>query len=240
MVAKEKKETEDDVLTPDTVHGQVEKVVHAPRLLEGHETPRGINGDANAARAAEDLVELMDEINNRVSNGTANLLRDLTQDIDEKLVRLPEKSANELTSYMYDLAEKIQLAQATELERQLAELDRRFLRPLEALAFSDVPLLEPKSASLLESEDDATDMSRAQRDDLILMGANSTLGATRRMRTKDILRNFNVAPLYYSMALLVRWVGKASYPSIYLLSLYRTLASERADSQALGRPPPIG
>jgi ABC1 atypical kinase-like domain len=147
----------------------------------------------------------------------------LTQDIDEKLVRLPEKSANELTSYMYDLAEKIQMAQATELERQLAELDRRFLRPLEALAFSDVPLLEPKSAA--KSEDDATGTSRTQRDDLILMGANSTLGATRRMRTKDILRNFNVAPLYYSMALLVRWVRKASYPSIYLLSLYRTLAS---------------
>jgi hypothetical protein len=223
MVTKEKKETEDDVLTPDTVHEQVEKLVHDPRLLEGHETPRGINGDANAARAAEDLMELMDEINNRVSNGTANLLRDLTQDIDEKLVRLPEKSANELTSYMYDLAEKIQMAQATELERQLAELDRRFLRPLEALAFSDVPLLEPKSAA--KSEDDATGTSRTQRDDLILMGANSTLGATRRMRTKDILRNFNVAPLYYSMALLVRWVRKASYPSIYLLSLYRTLAS---------------
>lgn len=174
-----------------------------------------------ATFGAEDFMELMDEINTRVSNGTANLLRDLTTDIieNDKLVRLPEQSANELTSYLVDLAAQIQSAQQTELERQLAELDRRFWRPLEALAFSDVPLLEPKKASSQESE-----LSLA-RDDLILMGANSTLGTARRMRTKDILRNFNVAPLYYSMALLVRWAGKATNPSIYLLSLYRTLAT---------------
>jgi ABC1 atypical kinase-like domain len=190
----------------------------------------GINGEINAAKAAEDISQLMDEINARVSNGTANLLRDITYDIDEKLVRLPENSANELMAYLADLAERIKIAQETELERQLAELDRRFLRPLEDIAFSDVPLLEAKKNSWTSALDDDEDEKRRKalvdaRENLILIGANSTLGKTRTMRTKEILRNFNVAPLYYSMALLVRWAKKASYPSIYAISLYRNLAS---------------
>jgi ABC1 atypical kinase-like domain len=190
----------------------------------------GVNGENNAAKAAEDISQLMDEINARVSNGTANLLRDLTYDLDEKLVRLPEKSANELMAYLADLADKIRIAQETELERQLVELDRRFRRPLEDLAFSDVPLLEPMKSSWIGALEDDEDEKRRRalvdsREELILMGANSTLGRTRRMRTSEILRNFNVAPLYYSMALLVRWAGKASYPSVYAISLYRNLAS---------------
>lgn len=184
----------------------------------------GVNGDHDASKAAEDLLELMEVINARVSNGTANLVKDLTYGIDTKLVRLPEKSANELSSYLVNLAENIQIAQENELARQLAELERRFLRPLEELAFSDAPLFDQKNDKDENTEVDETALQSA-RDDLVLIGANSTLGTTRRMRTKDILRNFNVAPFYYSMALLVRWARKASYPSIYLLSLYRTLAS---------------
>lgn len=224
LATKEKKETGADA---DATKVEKKKASSS----EKEHIVNGINGEvnirSNASKAAEDLMELMDEINARVSNGTANLLRDLTQDIDDKLVRLPENSANELTSYLVDLAEKIQLVQETELQRQLAELERRFLRPLEDLAFSDVPLLEPKKDTKEETDDlkKGESESGSRRDDLVLIGANSTLGTTRRMRTKDILRNFNVAPLYYSMALLVRYVRKASYPSIYLLSLYRTLAS---------------
>jgi hypothetical protein len=184
-----------------------------------------VNGENNASKAAEDLMELMEVINARVSNGTANLVKDLTNGIDAKLVRLPEKSANELSSYLVNLAENIQNAQEVELERQLAELERRFLRPLEDLAFSDVPLFDSKKDDKGYSVYQGDEMKRMARDDLVLIGANSTLGTTRNLRTKDILRNFNVAPFYYSVALLVRWGRKASYPTIYLLPLYTSLAS---------------
>ena len=197
-------------------------------------SPVVVNGDANGAAATtDDISQLMDEINARVANGTASLLRDLSVDLDEKLVNLPENAAMEMMTYLGDLAEQMMTAQERELERQLAELDRRFWRPLEDIAFSDVPLLEPnsnKGSWITKSDDDDEDAKRrkalaAERENLILMGANSTLGRTRRMRTKEMLRNFNVAPLYYSMALLVRWAGKASYPSIYAISLYRNIAS---------------
>ncbi len=196
-----------------------------------HKASPVVNGEVNGAVATDDISQLMDEINARVANGTASLLRDLSVDLDEKLVYLPENAAMEMMTYLGDLAEKMTTAQERELERQWAELDRRFWRPLEDIAFSDVPLLEPNKGSwITKSDDDDEDAKRRkalalERDNLILMGANSTFGRTRRMRTKDMLRNFNVAPLYYSMALLVRWAGKASFPSIYAISLYRNMAS---------------
>jgi ABC1 atypical kinase-like domain len=190
-----------------------------------------VNGEMHDSKAVDDISQLMDEINARVANGTASLLRDLSLDLDEKLTSLPENAAMEMMTYLGDLSEQMMIAQESALERNLAELDRRFWGPLEDIAFSDVPLLEPKTGSwIAKSDDDDADEKRRRalvldRDNLILMGANSTLGRTRRMRTKEMLRNFNVAPLYYSMALLVRWAGKASYPSIYAISLYRNLAS---------------
>lgn len=177
--------------------------------------------------ALEDLANLIEEINKQVSEGTAMLLENLTEAIDDKLVRLPEKSAAELTTYLSDFTKEIQKAQQMELQRQLAEIDKRFIRPLEDLAFSDVPLLESKtySKSVKAEKDVANENEVAPPTEFIVLGANSTLEHTRGMRTKDILKNFNVAPFYYSIALLTRWVRKASYPSVYLISIYRSLAS---------------
>ena len=202
-----------------------------PILTNGDEIQQNINVSATdienmAAMAAGDLTELMDEISNTISNGTAQLLRNLTDGVDQKLGRLPDKKANELSQYLADLSSQIQRAQQDELERQLAEMDKLFVRPLEDLAFSDVPLLEPKKrfskTSIKKAEEEEM---AAARSELILMGANSTLAQSRRMRTRDIFRNFNVAPFYYSITLLTRWVRKATIPSMFLLSIWRTLAS---------------
>lgn len=207
-------------------HKHQEKLLHANTSVHVNETSE--TGEM-AAMAAEDLTDLMVEINSRLSNGTAVLLKDLTEGVDDKLALLPEKSASELATFLTDLATEIQEAQQHELDRQLAEIEKRFVRPLEELAFSDVPLLEAKkdisdkkvSQLAQEYEEDLA----AARSELVLMGENSTLDASRRLRTKEILRNFNVAPVYYSIALLTRWVRKASYPSMYLISLYKTIAT---------------
>lgn len=182
-----------------------------------------------AAMAAEDLSELMDELSDRLSNGTAQLLQNLTKGFDEKLVRLPEKKAMELSDVLADLTMQIQNAQQKELQRQLSDIEKRFVRPLEDLAFSDVPLLEPrrdlsdkKVADL--AEEYRIDLENA-RSNLVLIGKNSTLAESRRMRTRELMRNWNVAPVYYSIALLTRWVRKASYPSMYLLSAMKSLAT---------------
>jgi hypothetical protein len=177
---------------------------------------------------ASHISELLDEITRRINDGSNELLQNITNAVDEQMAQLPESAAEELTGYLADLANKIQKAQQQEVQRQMEELEKVFVAPLERVAFSDAPLFEldnskkkkepSKSVTLLEMQDFS---SR----DLVLAGANSTLTRSARMRTSELIRNFNVAPLYYSVALLYRWLRKASYPSVYLLSAYKGVAT---------------
>jgi hypothetical protein len=216
--------------SPSDVTNVARAVVLSSEVEVG--SPAGSNGtlaglQAESLAALEDLATVIDEISKQVSDGTAMLLENLTEAIDDKLVRLPENSAAEFTTFLADFANEIQRAQQMELQRQLAEIDKRFVRPLEDIAFSDVPLLEPKPTKKKVQKAAASaggDGDVVQPSEFIVLGANSTLQETKGMRTKDILRNFNVAPFYYSIALLSRWVRKASYPSVYAIAIYRSLA----------------
>jgi hypothetical protein len=175
---------------------------------------------------ATHVAEVLDEINRRISEGSTELLQNITNVMDEKLVQLPEAAARELSQYIGDLANKMQSAQQKELQRQLMELEDLFVKPLEQIAFSDAPLFMEDGKKKAGKEDgDKAEQRRRQQEELILAGQNSTLAKTSRMRTKEIFQNFDVAPLYYSVALLYRWGSKAAYPSVALLSLYKNLAT---------------
>lgn len=182
-----------------------------------------VDSESLAAKTVEDVVELIAEIDRRVSDGSSEILRNLTQGMDEKFNGLPDDAADELTTYLSDLTNQVQKAQQRELQRQLAEIETRFVRPFEELAFSDVPLFESTKAPI--SLERKVEADAIVRQDLVLTGENSTLAQTRRLRTREILRNFNVAPVYYSIALCLRWARKASEPSVYLLSVFKHLAT---------------
>lgn len=47
---------------------------------------------------------------------------------------------------------------------------------------------------------------------------------SKRMRSAEIVRNFNVAPIYYTIALCMRWIQKASVPPMALLQVFRGVA----------------
>ncbi|GAX20208.1 hypothetical protein FisN_12Hh053 [Fistulifera solaris] len=170
------------------------------------------------------MMDLVNEINERVLNGTAQLLGDLTENLDEKLMGLPDTTtASEMSSYLVEFANRMQKAQEMELQKQVREIEKRFIEPFEELAFSDVPLWKNNKAAVDSTS--SSEMSTMEPSDLVLLGKNSTIPETRKMRTSEILRNFNVAPFYYSIALFSRWAQKASFPSIYVMSLYKWLAS---------------
>jgi hypothetical protein len=195
---------------------------HQIQTPGSNKTLTGVQAESLAA--LEDLANLIDDINKQVSDGTAMLLENITEAIDDKLVRLPDKSAAEFTTFLGDFTEELLKAQQLELQRQIAEIDKRFVRPLETIAFSDVPLLDPKTLRKVKETTTHSASEFVPPSEYIVLGANSTLMQTRSMRTKDILRNFNVAPFYYSIALLSRWLRKASYPSVYLIEFYSSLA----------------
>ena len=175
---------------------------------------------------ATHVTEVLDEINRAIAEGSTELLQNITNVMDEKLIQLPESAARELSQYIGDLAGQMQSAQQKELQRQLMELEDLFVKPLEQIAFSDAPLFmeDGKKKAGMEEGDNA-EQRRLQQQELILSGQNSTLAKTSRMRTKDIIQNFDVAPLYYTAALLYRWGSKADYPIVSLLSLYKNLGT---------------
>jgi hypothetical protein len=175
--------------------------------------------DVLGEKAVDDVVELIAEIDRRVSVGSTEIMNNLTQVMYDRVDNLPKGAADELATYLTDLAAQVQKAQQRELQRQLAEIEARFVRPFEELAFSDVPLFREETIPADEY------VNGAEGEVLILTGVNSTLAETKKMRTREILRNFNVAPVYYTIALCLRWARKASEPSVYLMRLLKSMAT---------------
>jgi translation initiation factor 2B subunit (eIF-2B alpha/beta/delta family) len=201
-----------------------ELVNGAPLVVFEEEDSSLITKDFNASS----ITEVMDEISRRINDGSTELLQNLTTVMEDVQLQLPDSAATELSDYIGNLANQIQKAQQQELQRQLDELERKFLAPFEQIAFSDAPLFDknskPKTKAQKEADEEA-ERRLALQQELVLAGKNSTLSKTSRMRTSEIYRNFDVAPLYYSIALLFRWVKKASYPSVVLLATYKNMAN---------------
>jgi len=198
-----------------------------------------------ATTAVEEVVEIMEEFNRQILEGSTELLQNLTKGLDESLSlnqTLPEDAATDLAKYLSDLIQQVQAAQQEELEKQLSEL----VRPLEELAFNDVPLFTNNTEQTKKLKLSTEEIEKL-RNELVLMGENSTLSRTRMMNTKEILVNFNVAPFYYSIALLLRWMRKASFPtglaafpSAFFIGIYKGMAQliKRNSSAGGGRKKP--
>ena len=176
--------------------------------------------------AADEVTEFIEELNTRFTTDTAKFLKNITQDMEDKLVGLPSQSTNDLSKILTDMTRDIQRAQQRELERQLKAIEKKLVEPLEDLAFGDVPLLDSAKAKSKKSETsknpNATD--DLEKHELILIGKNSTLALTSRKKTAELISNWNVAPAYYSIALLSRWVRNLS---VDLLAQYWTKTGVR-------------
>ncbi len=156
--------------------------------------------------------------------------------------------ASSSTTFSEDLPTEITNS-ITELFRKLeVALDDRFVEACEEIAFYDVQGLRndrdlvPGPTRLLEEdyermrreelkERDRRTKERAKKLRQLVKnnGTNTTYmdevaNTSKRMRTAEILRNFNVAPIYYTIALCMRWIQKASVPPMGLLMFLRGLA----------------
>lgn len=180
------------------------------------------NEDSKDYFDVSEVTEVFDEISRRINDGSENLFENITAVVDEKFASNTQ-AATELADYISEMANNIQTAQQNELQRQLAMLEKKLLvEPLEQIAFSDAPLFDMESKEKEEEDDEEKRLEEERRN---LFGKNSTLEKTARLRTSELIQNFNVAPLYYSIALFYRWMKKATYPSLWLLSTYKGMAN---------------
>lgn len=182
------------------------------------ETVNGLN-----VSLSSEMEELIETFNRQLMDGSNQLFENMTEVVEKTLA---EDAATEWNEYMDE--------QRREMERQFVEFQDGLLRPLEDFAFSDSKLVdvEKEESSKPKRKRNATAeaLELAEREEhrkrLILAGENSTLPETTRLlRTREILENFNVAPLYYSIALLTRWVRKLSTPPVSLLAFFRGMST---------------
>jgi len=211
----------------------------------GKQIPTTINGKRNDKHtidqevSSKDILGLLEEINGQITEGSSQIFKNMTSTVQDKIktgsqVNLPEEKASELVKLLTQLTKDLQKAQEKEIDRQVKEIEKVFLTALEDIAFSDAALFNPQSNSALStsgagdssttSEEDKKRLVEEHRRELVIAGANSTLAeSSRRLRTAEILRNINVAPFYYSITLLLRWLRKVSAPPLAILTFLKEL-----------------
>jgi len=193
---------------------------------------------------SKNVTLTIEEMNREMTDGTKDILGNMTEILEEKLLVQPAaqqqamaQQSSDVLQYIAELNEELTRAQKREMERQMMELEKVFVRPLEDFAFNDAKLstlssssssssAAAKAASREVDEETKNRELEEHRRELILTGANSTvLETSRRLKTSEILRNLNVAPLYYSITLLFRWINKVKGPPMAALSFFRGLSA---------------
>lgn len=220
---KEKKQTDTHTTTlvkdrPPELNGEPAEHAHAPSNIT---LTNSVTADEHGS-AAENVVEIMEEFNRYVEDGSREMFGNLTQIMEEKLELLPDDAAKEMSTYLYDMTAEVQRTQMQEVERQLKAIEREMLRPLEELAFSDAELYKETK----KMKEVSPEVAEQRKLELVGTGSNETMQETsRRLRTREIIRNINVAPYYYTVALLIRWFRKLWEPPLFFLNWMRGMAS---------------
>lgn len=197
------------------------------------------DGDEQIISSSRDILGLIEEINEQITESSSQIFGSMSHmsgQIQDKIktAPVPEDTASEVIKLLTQLATDIQNAQQKEIEKQVTEIEKKLLASLEGIAFSDAELFSKYSDgddSVEDLEADLSDEERRKlveehRRELVIAGVNSTLAeSSRRLRSAEIVRNINVAPFYYSIALLLRWFRKVSTPPIALLSFLKQMSS---------------
>ena len=203
---------------------------------------RSIQSLSEAQTGSVDLLDLTVDFANEVyrnisttsSNGENNGHVSFESMAHTSLEDVPAEVTNSITN----LFSQLEVA-----------LDERFVEFCEEIAFYDTEGLrsddvKPGPTGLLEEDyerrrrerigkrsKDSVELDRTKDDAFIKPiqkdGAtymNEVALTSKRMRTREIMRNFNVAPIYYTIALFMRWAQKATVPPMAMLMFLTGLA----------------
>ena len=160
----------------------------------------------------------LEDVPTEVTNSITDLFRQLEVALDERFVEFCEEIAfydteglrsedvkpgpNRLLEEDYERRRR---------EREAERVKRRRREGEELGRLRD----EAVKKSLGRAENNVTE-EKSYMDEVAM--------TSRRLRTREIMRNFNVAPIYYTIALFMRWAEKATVPPMAMLMFLRGLA----------------
>lgn len=152
-----------------------------------------------------------DDLPTEITNSIAEVFRQLEVGLDKSIYQVAEDIA------FYD-AQGLRSDRdvVTGPDRPLEEDYERMKRDDEKQRIMKKKETGKRLGELRKNKGDADKTTASYMDEVSV--------ASKKMRTSEIIRNFNVAPIYYSVALAMRWIQKASAPPMAMLMFLRGIA----------------
>lgn len=196
-------------------------------ITNHHVTPIGDVSDMIAEEEnGSDIDEVVAEVTRLMSDGFDDLVsrsQNISLSIEDKVNALSKEN---LSSKHQDSLAKTIVEMQEDQERQLFRMqkdaEKKLVGLVEEVAFSDTNLMMDENEIVMGGE------SWENRSGLV-NGALNGLNATE-LRTRQIMKYWRVAPLYYSVVLLFHWVNKIPGPRTVWLRSTKGIASFFGDS----------
>ena len=196
-------------------------------ITNHHATPIGDVSDMIAEEEnGSDIDEVVAEVTRLMSDGFDDLVsrsQNISLSIEDKVNALSKEN---LSSKHQDSLAKTIVEMQEDQERQLFRMqkdaEKKLVGLVEEVAFSDTNLMMDENEIVMGGE------SWENRSGLV-NGALNGLNATE-LRTRQIMKYWRVAPLYYSVVLLFHWVNKIPGPRTVWLRSTKGIASFFGDS----------
>lgn len=181
-------------------------------------TGNGDNGSGtNIDLLASSSTTFSDDLPTEITNSITELFRQLEVALDERFVEACEEIA------FYDVQGLRSNRDAVPGPQRLLEEDYERMRT-EREKERDMRKKEKVDIISQLRRNGMANVTEIETNALGDTYMNGVSVTSKRMRTAEILRNFNVAPIFYTIALTQRWIQKASVPPMAVLMFFRGLA----------------
>lgn len=176
------------------------------------------NGDNKTSNLENMAPAALEDVPAEVTNSITDLFRQLEVALDERFVEFCEEIA------FYD-TEGLRSEDVKPGPNRLLEEDYERMRRERNEERARRRKRERKELGRLRDEAVKKTLGKNITDeDNGRTYMNEVALASKRLRTKEIMKNFNVAPIYYTIALFMRWAEKAAVPPMAMLMFLRGLA----------------
>eukprot|EP00984_Skeletonema_dohrnii_P029540 scaffold20274_cov114-Skeletonema_dohrnii-CCMP3373.AAC.3 len=174
------------------------------------------NQGSSIDQLASSSSAFSEDLPTEIANSIAEVFRQLEVGLDKSIYQVAEDIA------FYD-AQGLRSDRdvVTGPNRPLEEDYERMKRDGEKQRILEKKETAKRLGELRKKKGDATDLSTDKTTSSYM---DEVSVASKKMRTSEIIRNFNVAPIYYSAALATRWLQKASAPPMAVLMFLRGIA----------------
>jgi len=172
----------------------------------------GIQDKEDSSSSSSSSSAVMDFINSSDFLGLSNLTLQITKDLEKSVAAVAKDT--ELSSD--DFSKAIQTALTLIQEDIPKAIERRIAEAVEEIAFNDTPLRGGTEVPVVPSTEETTTSTKPP---------TLTLEHVQTLRTREIMRYWRAAPLYYTIALMYRFINHLPTPKALFLKLSRAASA---------------